>query len=263
MPRFSFTVRQKLNTLLGYGGLQLVRAGEGNHIRSFIPCKRTVEEAGRARLSVGDYIDAKYHVPGATQATIDRLAELGVFSNTISSVCEIGPGSGRYVEKVRRLCAPRSYAIYETDKDWRDWLVRTYSVTAHEADGVSLRESAHGSVDLVHAHKVFVYLPFIVTFQYFEEMIRVARPGGRIVFDIVTERCLSDATIEQWIACHAYQRCMLPRDFVIQFFAKRQCTLRSSFLAPMLPGQSEYLVFTKEGAQMVAGLQLGELAAGR
>jgi phospholipid N-methyltransferase len=240
------TARQRLNVLLGHAGFQLLRSGERDCIRPYIPFMHTLAEARTAGLSVGDYIDSKYHVLGATKATIDQLATLGLFEQSIQSVCEIGPGSGRYLEKIQQSCAPRSYEIYETDKEWSDWLARTYRVTAHEADGTSLRNTATESVGLVHAHKVFVYLPFIVTFQYFKEMIRVARPGGTMVFDIVSELCMPDSTIEQWIADRTYFRCLLPRDFVIEFFTRKQCSLCSSFLAPMLPGQSEYLVFTKE-----------------
>jgi SAM-dependent methyltransferase len=231
--------------MLSSSGLELVRVGEKDHIKSYISFTQTIRAASEAGLSVGDYIDAKYHVPGATQTTIDDLTERGIFDDKIGSVCEIGPGSGRYLEKIQRLSTPCSYEIYETDKDWSDWLERKYHVVAHQADGTNLRDTATGSVDLVHAHKVFVYLPFIVTFQYFGEMIRVTRPGGKIVLDIVSENCMSDAIIDQWIASRAYSRCMIPRDFVIDFFARRQCFLQSSFLAPMLPGQSEYLIFAK------------------
>ena len=106
-----------------------------------------------------------------------------------------------------------------------------------------MRETASGSMDLVHAHKVLVYLPFVVTCQYFDEMIRVARRGGSIVFDIVSESCMGDDMIEKWIASGLYFPCMMPREFVVAFFARRQCSLRGSFHAPMMPGQSEYLVF--------------------
>jgi SAM-dependent methyltransferase len=239
------TARRTLNRMLSSSGFELVRHGERDHIKSYISFRQTIKAASEARLTVGDYIDEKYHVPGATQATIDDLTRQGIFDDKIGSVCEIGPGSGRYLEKIQRLSRPCSYEIYETDKEWSDWLERTYHVVAHAADGMSLCDTASGSVDLVHAHKVFVYLPFIVTFKYFGEMIRVTRPGGKIIFDIVSESCMSDATIDQWITSRTYSRCMIPRDFVIGFFARRQCLLRSSFLAPTLPGQSEYLIFAK------------------
>jgi hypothetical protein len=246
MATFRKAARNKLNILLGHAGFQLVRPGERNHIKSFQPFRKTLEAARQAGLSVGDYLDSKFQVPGATQATIDRLAGLGVFNEKIQSVCEIGPGSGRYLEKVQRLCAPRSYEIYEPEKEWSDWLVRTYAVTAHESDGRCLGNTASNSVDLMHAHKVFVCLFFVVACQYFGEMIRVTRPGGQIVFDIVSENCMPDETLEKWIASGVIYPCMLPRHFVIQYFAKRGCSLRSSFFAPMMPGQSEYLLFVKD-----------------
>ena len=248
MVRFRKTARKTLNTVLGRTGFQLLRPDERAHIKSFQPFRRTLEEATKAGLSVGDYIDRKFHVPGATQATIDQLVAVGVFSGNSRNVCEIGPGSGRYLEKVQRLCAPCSYHIYETDTEWSDWLVRTYQVTPHDADGTSLRDMASQSLDLVHAHKVFVYLPFIVTCGYLNEMICVTRSGGRMAFDIVSENCMADPTLEKWIASGVYYPCMMPREFVIDFFARRQCSLQSSFLAPMMPGQSEYLVFAKDAA---------------
>ncbi len=246
MTTFPKTARKKLNAILGLFGFQLLRPNERTHIKSFQPFGHTLKEARKAGLSVGDYIDLKFQVPGATQSTIDRLTAFGIFGDKVHRVCEVGPGSGRYLEKVQRLCATSSYEIYETDQDWSDWLARTYNARAHDADGATLRETANGSIDLVHAHKVLVYLPFVATCQYFDEMVRVARNGGSIVFDIVSESCMGDDMIEKWIASRLYFPCMMPREFVVAFFARRHCSLRGSFHAPMMPGQSEYLVFVKD-----------------
>ncbi len=247
MSTYRKAARNKFNALLGRTGFQLVRPGERDAVRSFIPFRETLDGARKAGLSVGDYIDSKYHVPGTTQATVDQMAGFGVFQGKIDSICEIGPGSGRYLDIVQKMCAPHSYEIYETDPEWSNWLARTYHVIAREADGTSLRDTASGSMELVHAHKVFVYLPFVVTFQYFKEMVRVVRPGGQIVFDVVSDRCMNDETIEKWIACRTYSRCVIPRDLLISYFGQRGCALHASFLAPNLPGQSEYLIFVKDG----------------
>jgi len=236
-----------LNTGLDIAGLELVRRGERDYRKSFLSLRKTLQEAKRAGVSVGDYVDLKHQVPGATQATVERMVEIGVFSPKINSVCEIGPGSGRYLEKVLRRCTPCSYEIYETARDWSDWLGQTYPVRAHEADGRSLNQTADQSVDLVHAHKVFVYLPVVVTCRYFNEMIRVARRGSRIVFDIFSEQCMTDPEMEKWVASGLHFPSMLPRDFVIGFFASRGVSLQESFFACMKPGQSEYLVFIKAG----------------
>lgn len=238
--------RKKLNSALSITGFQLVRPSENDYIKSFISFRETFRGAKKAGLSIGDYIDAKYHQPGATQATIDQLIGAGVLSRDVHTVCEVGPGSGRYLEKVLQFCNPLSYEIYETQQEWLHWLARTYPVVARDADGKSLRDTHSGSIDLVHAHKVFVYLPTIVACQYFREMIRVVRPGGQIVFDILSENCMDDSTIEKWLTKEIYYPCMMPRDFVIGLFARRHCFLRSSFFAPMVPGQSEYLVFVKD-----------------
>jgi len=242
--------RNKLNHFLGPAGFQLLRPGEKDHIKFYQPFRRTHEAARKAGLSVGEYIDMKFQVPGATQTTIDQMAAYGVFNSKIDSICEIGPGSGRYLEKVQRLCSPRSYEIYEPDKEWCDWLVQTYVVTAKDSDGRCIRSTLSDSMDLVHAHKVFVCLPFVVACQYFDEMIRVAGPNGQIVFDIVDESCMDDTTLEKWITSGIHYPCMLPRKFVIDFFSRRSCSLLASFFAPMIPGQSEYLVFVKQPLQL-------------
>jgi len=219
--------------------------GIPNYVKRYQPLKETLERARRAGLSVGDYIDATFQVPGATQATIDKLAAAGILGTDVRSVCEIGPGSGRYLERIMRRCPVSKYEIYETDGTWSEWLSDTFGVTARNADGVSLVETADCSIDLVHAHKVFVYLPSIVICRYFAEMIRVARAGGKIVFDCMSEACMADTVLEKWIAAGVYYPCMLSREFVVKYFERRGCRLLTSFFAPMLPGESEYLVFEK------------------
>lgn len=248
MPGWKRKVRNTINHLLSPVGFELVRQGQGDYVKSFLPLNLTLKKASEAKLSLGDYIDTTYQRPGATQASIDELVELGILNNKVRSICEIGPGSGRYLEKVLRICTPETYEIYESAPEWSDWLEGQYRVRAHEADGRSLRQTASESVDLVHAHKVFVYLAAVVSFQYFSEMIRVTRPGGHIVFDIVSESCMDDATIEKWVARRSYYANMMPRDFVISFFARRRCSLNASFFAPLGAGQSEYLVFVNNGA---------------
>lgn len=239
------TVYKSLNAAIGPFGLELIPIGKPAYLRSFLPLKRTLRNAKEAGLSLCDYIDAKHQVPGATEATINQLKGLDVLSSRTRNVCEIGPGSGRYLEKVLASCAPAKYDIYETAREWSDWLARTYSVRACEADGQSLRQTEDASMDLVHAHKVFVYIPSVVTFRYLNEMIRVSQTGGYIVFDIVSQSCMDDLTITKWNAGQSNYITMMPKEVVIGFFAKRHCSLLSCFHAPLVPGSSEYLVFCK------------------
>jgi len=86
---------------------------------------------------------------------MDGLAALGVFIDLIEKVCEIGPDSGRYLEKTIARCRPQHCEIYETSPEWRNWLVQQFKVTARTCNGRDLAETESGSVGLVHAHKVF------------------------------------------------------------------------------------------------------------
>jgi len=82
-----------------------------------------------------------------------------------------------------RMAAPERYEIYETARDWRAWLAKQYPVVVHQADGHALSQTEDNSVDLVQAHGVFIYLPFLNSVEYFREIARVPRPGGLAAFD--------------------------------------------------------------------------------
>jgi Methyltransferase domain len=256
-------IRRRMTAFLKDLGFKRAPRPEVNSVKSFLPLRQTLKAARVAGLSLGDYIDARYQFPGLTQQTIDRLATLGVFNIQIDRVCEIGPGSGRYLERVLQRCKPTSYEIYEPAREWSNWLAKTHRVIPRQCDGISLCDTRTASVDLVLAHRVFVYLAFIVTFQYFLEMIRVAKDGAYIAFDIISEPCMPDATIEKWAAAQVYHPCMIPRDMAIAFFARRRCSLHASFFIPSRLGLSEYLVFVKNQAsnpKPVRSPQIQEIA---
>jgi hypothetical protein len=174
------------------------------------------------------------------------MTELGVFSHLIERVCEIGPGSGRYLDKTMAACRPAYYEIYETATDWRSWLVKKYHVKAQPTDGVSLAQTPTGSMDLVHSHKVFAGLPFLAILKYFSEMARVARPGGHIVFDVVTEDCFDADVMQSWLSSGVtWANCLIPKQLACEFFAARGFSLAGCFLVPMKPGVTQYFVFSK------------------
>lgn len=104
-----------------------------------------------------------------------------------SAVCEIGAGSWRFAEEVITALHPDRYEIYETARDWLPWLSRLPGAVIQKCDGRTLSQTPDGSIDLVHAHKVFVYIEFCIPAGYLEEMARVVRPGCVVAFDIVTE----------------------------------------------------------------------------
>jgi hypothetical protein len=216
-------------------------------VSTYIPFAETIAAAARAKLSVGDYIDARQGIAGATQATIDEMKRFGVFLKPIDSLAEIGPGTGRYLEKTLRECAPGRCEIYETAGEWAAYLKKKFPVILQPTDGTSMKPTASASTNLVQAHKVFSTVPFIVTVRYWREMVRVARPGAHIVFDVMTEHCLSPAVVEEWghldIPMRSSYPAALPYKVVVDFFAAHRAQLLGTFLSPMPPGQTEVFVF--------------------
>jgi hypothetical protein len=217
--------------------------------REYIPCQQTIAAAESSGLSVGDYIDEVINkIPGATQATIDGMKRLGVFAHRITNVVEIGPGSGRYLEKAMAECSPTRYEVYETAGPWISYLENKYPVVMQPTDGLSLHATPDCSVDLVHAHKVFCGVPSHTTFTYWTEMARVCRSGGHAVFDILTEACLDLSTLQKWVdhpSGYLAYPAVIPRVLAIEYFASRQFDLVGTFFIPMTPGRTEVFVFHK------------------
>ena len=251
------SVRNSINGFLGILGCEIVRSPERRHdwgdVKQFIPLEDTLSRAREAGLSVGEYIDAKHNVPGATKAAFDRLAALGVFKGRIERVCEIGPGSGRYLEKTIQACNPSHYEIYETSRPWEDWLVKTYKVIAQPTDGMTLANTPTGSIDLVHAHKVFVCLLFLTVCSYFTEIVRVTKPGSWVLFDVMTEDCVDENNLTLWLKTGVNKRTypeMMSKKFVLAFFSRHDFEFVDSFIVPMKPGKTECMVFRRRTSQV-------------
>ena len=212
----------------------------------YIPAPETVSAAKTAGLSVTEYIEQLWNIQGHTTAVMDKLAALGAVSAATNSVVEIGPGTGRYLERTLKLCTPNRYQIYETALDWRTWLASEYPVDPCNADGRSLDQTPDHSADLIRAHGVFVYTPFLVTYRYFEEIVRVAAPRSFVAFDIFSEPCLDDKTVADWLKAGDLYPCFLSKGYVIDFFTRRRFQHLDSFLMPYGAGLSEYLIFRKQ-----------------
>ena len=176
------------------------------------------------------------------------IAALGVFEKPINTVLEIGPGSGRYLEKTLAHCTPERYEIYETSAPWAAYLQQNYNVILRPTDGRYLSSTPDHSVDLVQAHKVFSSIPSLPTFGYWKEMSRVCRAGGFVVFDILTETCLEPATLNKWIDSKtdngAYPAA-IPREAAISFFKSENFASNGSFCVQIGPGFTEVIVFQK------------------
>lgn len=232
-------------------GIKVIRAHDRDDPEQFLPLQETLAGARECGMSVGDYVDVTYNVAGATQESIDFMAGLGVFSGTVEAVCEIGPGTGRYLEKIIRLSHPSHYEIYETARPWADYLVETYGVVSRPTDSASMGSTPQESMDLVHANKVFVVTTFLTTCSYWFDMIKSTRTGGYISFDIVTEDCMPPDILRKWLGAgvnHGPYPAIIPRSFAIKFFNREGADLLGSTKIPMRPGVTELFVFRKSSA---------------
>jgi hypothetical protein len=233
--------------LLSQGGLTITRTGAASQkTSSYLPAKETVSAAVREGLSVCDYVEKLWNQQGGTQRVIDRMASCGVFEAKNPIVVEIGAGTGRYLEKILARCKPARYESYEIASDWADWLQSTYPIVSCETDGVSLKQTATDSVDILHAHGVFVYLPFLGAHRYWIEMWRVVRKGGWVVFDIYSDDCMDEPTVKKWLASKHNFPCFLSKSYVVSFFAKHGFSFKQAFTNKYGEGRSEYLVFVRD-----------------
>jgi|MudIll2142460700_1097286.scaffolds.fasta_scaffold17467_2 hypothetical protein len=241
-------IQRGIRPILGTFGLELVRKHRSDDPKTYIPFKETIAGANLSGQSVGDYIDSKYQAPGATQETIDKMVELGVFQDKIERICEIGPGSGRYLEKTLKICKPVYYEIYETAADWAQWLVKNYEVIHQPTDGVTLSLTPSRSIDLIHAHRVFSSTTFLATSSYFLEMIRVVREGGKIVFDILDEDCMDTNTLRMWLDAsipNGLYPSFLAKGYALDIFYDHGFSLMGDFFITMKPGRTHYFVFSQ------------------
>lgn len=166
---FITITKNGIKKLLARKGLTITRIGTTSDVSSqgYISTKETVSAAEREKLSICDYVEKLWAKQGDTRRVIEQMASCGAFGITNPNVVEIGTGTGRYLEKVLEKCKPTKYESYETARDWAEWLQSKYPiVVSHEADGVSLKQTLANSVDLIHAHGVFVYLPFLASYRY-------------------------------------------------------------------------------------------------
>jgi SAM-dependent methyltransferase len=214
-------------------------------IKDFLPARKIMAAADKAGLPLGTYMDQTFAKPGATPDLVHAMLKLAELNDTCETVCEIGPGTGRFAEEIIATLHPARYEIYETAADWLPRLRQLPNAVMQTCDGRTLSPTPDASVDLVHAQKLFVYTEFFATAGYLEEMARVVRPGGAVAFDIVSENCLSEETVREWTRVTSFYR-PIPREWVVEFMQRRGLTLAGSHFTPLPPGTAELLVFRRD-----------------
>lgn len=211
--------------------------------------REVIHRASKLGLSVGDYLEEVWGQPGRSQRIVARMREAGAVPDPLGTVCEIGPGSGRYIQRILEIASPKRYEIYEIERNRAKWLAQAYPVVMLSVDGEHLEGTPDESVQLVHAHGVFSSLKVISCFAYFKEIVRITAPGGYAVFDIICEQCMSDEEVDAWLKTPLRYVNFLSKPVLAQFFEKNRFSLVDDFRLPLLVfGHSLYLVFKKTSA---------------
>lgn len=243
-------LRRTLRTF-GYDIVRIAGSKAGSR-STYISAKDTVASAETQGLSVCDFVENLWGKQGDTQKVIDQIVALGALSSKPECILEIGTGTGRYLEKLTARHSPHRYESYEIDPEWAKWLASTYSVISQPTDGQSLSSTADHSVDFLHAHGVFVYLPFLVSYRYWQEIWRVTKPGAQVAFDIISEACLDAQSVESWLDSEHNYPCFLSEDYVMRTFLSQGFSFRGKFFNRYGEGRSLYLLFEKSKGSLAS-----------
>lgn len=236
-----------INRLLAPAGIRIVRVTSPTIGGQPISDEQAIAEAQRRGISAGLYLEELFGKIGRAQKIIDRMKTVGALSEDLSVVCEIGPGSGLYIEKILGIASPDRYEIYEIAGNRAKFLAREHPVISQPTDGCTLTHTPSATVQLVHAHGVFVALQFLTSYSYFKEIVRVTAPEGYAVFDIISEDCLDEDTVDLWLNSSLRYPSFLSKKYVIDFFNQHGFHLVDDFKLPLLvQGDSCYLVFKRE-----------------
>ena len=217
--------------------------GRGTSAPGCIDARRTVRAAAQRGLTVCEYVESLWNQTGATDSIIEQMEQAGALTGC-TRVCEIGPGTGRYLERTAARVSPQIYDFYETAEDWAAWLAARYAPLAarRPADGRTLSATPTGSCGLVHVHGVFTYLPLVQCFEYFGEMVRVCAPAGFLVFDFHSDVNTDLSAVQRWILKAERHWVVLPRLLVLEYFYLHHFELIREFDLQAAENRPHYLV---------------------
>ena len=246
--RATLPAKQVAKSVLGRHGLSIQRTQ-----RAYVEATATIAAARARGLSPADYLLSRESDPrkiARPKLVLDRLQQLGCLTG-IRSVLEIGPGSGAHLQQLLERSRPEVYEIYELDYGWASYLRERFgqggdtTLRVHPANGITLSATPGESIDLVHAHAVFVYLPIVRALSYVCEAGRVLRPGGTLAFDCILDTSFTPETARAWLGSSWSFPTLVSEAAIVALAADSGLAPLARFSMPYGPATSDYLVLTK------------------
>ncbi len=205
-------------------------------------------DATRKGMDLGGWYEKRLNQVGRTDTVTDAIM------NTISipeggTFCEIGPGTGRYMQKFIEKARPQKYEFYEVQKKLAEYLVKALNynfceVIAREADGYSLKDTHSCSQDVIFANSVWPIIKYSNIYQYFLEMIRVCKVGGYVIFDAYTEDSYTERILNDK-NCLLNEWRLLPNRMIMDIFISRKMKLEHKFEFPYINFMGSWYIFKK------------------
>jgi len=233
-----------VNSILAIGGIELRRRPPP--VTHYIPCVETVSAAKDAGLSVCDYVENLWNEKGTVAHVIKQMRNSGCFKDC-EIVCEIGPGTARYLEETLDEIDCQKYEFYELADDWASWIVKTHGpeVIRQPTDGYTLAATDNVSCDLVASHGVFTYLPMLRILEYIQECVRVMRIGGYVVFDCFTEEEFPPEMVNAGLSDSARYPVIIPAGVLHSYCDRIGLSCISEFQNKYGAGLSRYFIYRR------------------
>jgi SAM-dependent methyltransferase len=173
---------------------------------SYAYSPRAVKRLDSRNIDVNTLIEeaARYQSKYGQRDRICERVTSNLSLKNIKNVLEVGPGTGRFTNKILELLNPSKYYVIETSKPWRKYLMKKFGSNpttqffAPIPTGHDFSSIESNSIDLLHGHGVFVYLNHVTMYSYLLESIRVIAPGGYLYLEYFSiEKCTSEI-LDNW-----------------------------------------------------------------
>jgi len=216
----------------------------------YIEVDSVVANAIKADSTICDFLEDEKskesgcsRIKGRRDRIVENLTAYGI-SRNVESVLEIGPGSGNFTEIYSKSCD--KYEIYEMHAGWAAYLKKQYNVLVKQCDGSSLKGTTDNSIDIIHAHAIFVYIPILTVYDYLEEAARVLKPDGKMVFNIFTNKTFSIDNTMKWKNSEHRFPVIVPEILLIDFIDRLGLSIVGKFEEIYGPACSaEYFILQK------------------